>query len=149
MNLLDLDEAQREPFSRLVAGLVREKGIDPNEIFLNALESPDTPEMNYWTIKSLVQEHFVSPQQTVAEDAQGEPVKALQAAALLKNVGAVAALLETGGFSGGVTDRDFQLTARIAAKQEDQAVMGVLMKYAQEVGHLETLMRSLNGATVQ
>ena len=149
MNLLNLDEAQRVPFSRLVAGLVREKGIDAKEIFLNALESEEAPEMNYWVMKVLMQEHFVSPQMEVAKDAAGEPVKALQAAALLNNVGAVAALLESGGFSGGVMDRDFQLTARIAAKQEDQAVMGVLMKYAQEIGYLETFMRSLNGDSVQ
>lgn len=149
MNLLNLDEAQRPPFSRLVAGLVRKKGIDPKEIFLNALESEEAPEMNYWVAKALIQEHFVSSQMVVAEDAAGEPVKALQAAALLGNIGVVAALLESKGFQGCITDKEFQLTARIAAKQEDQGVMGVLMKYAQEIGHLETFMRTLNGDTIQ
>ncbi|GAB6034825.1 hypothetical protein [Galenea microaerophila] len=144
MNLLDLDEAQRAPFSRLVAGLVQEKGIDPKEIFLNALESEEAPEMNYWISKVLLQEHFVPAQMVVAKDAAGEPVKALQAAALLGNVGVVAALLEAKGFQGSLTDKEFQLTTRIAAKQEDQAVMSLLMKYAQTVGHLETFMQSLN-----
>jgi len=149
MNLLNLDPAQRAPFSRLIAGLVREKGIDPKEIFLNALESQEAPEMNYWVTKVLLEEHFVSAQMIVTQDAAGEPVKALPAAALLSNIGVVAALLEAKGFQGSLTDKDFQLTARIAAKQEDQAIMGLLMKYAQETGNLETFMRTLNGETLQ
>jgi hypothetical protein len=84
----------------------------------------------------------------VGQDAEGETVKPLQAAALLKNVGAVAALLEANAFPGSVTDKEFQLTARIASKQEDQAVLGVMMKYAQAMGHLETFMRELEGAPV-
>lgn len=146
MQLLDLPASQREHFSKSVQVLVQKHQIDPNEIFLNALESQEAAEMNYWMIKVLIQEHFVSAQQSVGEDAEGETVKPLQAAALLKNVGAVAALLEANAFQGGVTDKEFLLTARIASKQEDQAVLGVMMKYAQAVGHLETLMRALEGA---
>ncbi|KUJ71242.1 hypothetical protein [Thiomicrospira sp. WB1] len=148
MNLLDLPEEQRDHFSKSVQVLVQKHRIDPNEIFMNALESQEAPEMNYWMIKVLIQEHFVSPQQSVGQDAEGETVKPLQAAALLKNVGAVAALLEANAFQGSVTDKEFQLTARIASKQEDQAVLGVMMKYAQAMGHLETFMRELEGAPV-
>ncbi|MDX1353538.1 MAG: hypothetical protein R3254_11050, partial [Thiomicrorhabdus sp.] len=110
MNLLNLDEAQRAPFSRIAAGLIRDKGIDPREIFLNVLESQESPEMNYWMTMVLVQEHFVSAQQGVAKDAAGEEVKPLQAASLMQNVGMVAALLELEAFKGSVTDREFQLT---------------------------------------
>ena len=96
--------------------------------FLNVLESQEAPEMNYWMTIVLVQEHFVSAQQEVAKDAVGETVKPLQAACLMQNVGMVAALLELEGFKGDVTDREFQLTARIASSHEDQAVLGLLMK---------------------
>lgn len=149
MNLLGLDQAQRAPFARLTAGLVRDKGIDPFEIFLNVLESEEAPEMNYWMTVVLVQEHFVSAQKEVAKDAAGEIVKPIQAACLLKNVGMVAALLELGAFKGSVTDRDFQLCARIASQHEDQAILGLMMKYAQEKDLIEPFMRSLQGSTVQ
>lgn len=149
MNLLNLDEAQRAPFARIAAGLIRDKGIDPREIFLNVLESQEAPEMNYWMTMVLVQEHFVSAQQEVAKDAAGEVVKPLQAACLMQNVGMVAALLELDSFKGSVTDREFQLTARIASKHEDQAILGLLMKYAQNKDLLEPFMRSLQGSTLQ
>ncbi|MBN2865869.1 MAG: hypothetical protein JXK16_07670 [Thiotrichales bacterium] len=149
MNLLNLDEAQRAPFSRIVAGLVRDKSIDPQEIFMNVLESQEAPEMNYWMTLVLTQEHFVSPQREVAKDAAGEPVKPLQAACILQNIGMVAALLELNAFTGSVTGRDFQLCARIASQHEDQAVLGLLMKYAQDMDALEPFMRTLQGATLQ
>lgn len=149
MNLLNLDQAQRAPFSRIVAGLVRDKGIDPFEIFLNVIESEEAPEMNYWMTMVLVQEHFVSAQKEVAKDAAGESVKPIQAACLLKNVGVVAALLELGGFKGSVTDRDFQLCARIASQDEDQAILGLMMKFAQEKDVIEPFMRTLQGSTLQ
>ncbi|HHT00982.1 MAG TPA: hypothetical protein ENK73_09045 [Thiomicrospira sp.] len=149
MNLLNLDEAQRAPFSRIVAGLVRDKGIDANEIFMNVLESQEAPEMNYWMTMVLTQEHFVSSQKEVAKDAAGESVKPLQAACILQNIGMVAALLELKAFKGSVTDRDFQLCARIASQHEDQAVLGLLMKFAQEMDLLEPFMRALQGTTLQ
>jgi len=149
MNLLNLDQAQRAPFSRIVAGLVRDKGIDPFEIFLNVIESEEAPEMNYWMTMVLVQEYFVSAQKEVAKDAAGESVKPIQAACLLKNVGVVAALLELGGFKGSVTDRDFQLCARIASQDEDQAILGLMMKFAQEKDVIEPFMRTLQGSTLQ
>lgn len=116
---------------------------------MNVLESQEAPEMNYWMTMVLVQEHFVSPQQEVGKDASGEAVKPLQAACLLQNVGMVAALLELNAFSGSVTDRDFQLSARIASQHEDQGVLALLMKYAQEKNLLEPFMRSLQGSTLQ
>ena len=149
MNLLNLDEKQREPFARITAGLIRDKGIDPFEIFLNVLESEEAAEMNYWMTMVLVQEHFVVAQKEVAKDAAGEPVKPIQAACLLKNVGMVAALLELGAFKGNVTDRDFQLCARIASQHEDQAILGLMMKFSQEKELLEPFMRSLQGSTLQ
>jgi len=149
MNLLNLDSAQRAPFSATVQTLIQKHKIEPNEIFMNVLESEEAPEMNYWMMKVMIQEHFVSPQQAVAKDQAGEAVKPLQAACLLGNVGAVAALLEANAFQGGVSDREFQLAARIASKQEDQGVLGVIMKYAQEVGNLETFMRDLNASPIQ
>ena len=149
MNLLNLDAAQRAPFSRIVAGLVRDKSIDPQEIFMNVLESQEAPEMNYWMTLVLTQEHFVSPQRAIAKDAAGEAVKPLQAACLMQNLGMLAALLELNAFTGSVTGRDFQLCARIASQHEDQAALGLLMKYAQEKEALEPFMRTLQGATLQ
>jgi len=149
VNLLDLDEVQRKPFARLTAGLVRDKGIDPQEIFLNVLESEEAIEMNYWMTKVLVQDHFVSSQQEVAKDAAGEIVKPLQAACLLKNAGMLAALLELNAFQGSLTDREFQLAARIVSEHEDQGMMGLLMKYAQEQGSLEIFMKELQSIPLQ
>lgn len=149
MNLLELDEAQRAPFARLTAGLIHDKGFDPMEIFMNVLESQEGPEMNYWMTRVLVEDHFVSAQVEVAKDAEGQAVKALQAACLLNNVGAVAALLELKGYQGDLTDRECQLAARIASRQEDQAVLGVIMKYAQAMGGLEPFMRELQGKPLQ
>jgi len=149
MNLLALDPNTRAPFSKTVQTLIQKHRLDPNEIFMNVLESQEAVEMNYWMMKVLIQEHFVSPQQAVAKDAAGEPVKPLQAACLLGNVGAVAALLESRAFQGDVCDREYQLAARIASKKEDQGLLGVMMKYAQEVGGLEIFMRELQSATLQ
>lgn len=149
MNLLNLDEAQRAPFSRIVGGLIHDKHLDPQEIFMNVLESQEAPEMNYWMTMVLTQEHFVSPQREVAKDAAGEAVKPLQAACILQNIGMVAALLELNAFTGSVTGRDYQLCARIASQHEDQAVLGLLMKYAQDTEALEPFMRALQGVTLQ
>ncbi|QKI88198.1 hypothetical protein [Thiomicrorhabdus xiamenensis] len=149
MNLLGFDEKNRDSFSNIVKTLVNRHQTDPKEMFMHALESEAEPEMNYWMTKVLVQEYFVSPQMEVGKDATGEPVKALQAACLLQNVGVVAALLELGGVKGDVTEKEFQLAARIASQHEDQAVLGLLMKYAQEKDLLEPFMRKLQGSTLQ
>jgi hypothetical protein len=149
MNLLNLDENTREPFSKTVQTLVQKHKIQPADIFMNVLESQEAPEMNYWMTKVLVQEHFVSPQKEIAKDEAGESVKPLQAACLLQNVGMVAALLELNAFTGGMADKDFQLAARIASKHEDEAVMGLLMRYAQELGNLEIMMKALQNAPIQ
>lgn len=149
MNLLNLDPAARKAFSKTVQTLIQKHKIDPQEIFLNVLESQEAPEMNYWMAMVLVQEHFVSPQMEVGTDAAGETVKPLQAACLLQNVGVTAAMLELNAFTGSVTDRDYQLCARIASQHEDQAILGLLMKYAQEKEALEPFMRALQGSTLQ
>ncbi len=149
MNLLNLNQDSRDSFSKIVQTLVQKHKTDPSEMFMHALESEAEPEMNYWMTKVLVQEYFVSAQMVVGKDSEGESVKALQAACLLQNVGVVAALLELGGFKGSVTDKEYQLAARIASKHEDQAVLGLLMKYAQEKDLLEPFMRSLQSTTLQ
>lgn len=149
MNLLNLDDKTREPFSKTVQSLIQKHKIQPADIFMNVLESQEAPEMNYWMTKVLVQEHFVSAQKELAKDEAGESVKPLQAACLLQNVGMVAALLELNAFVGGMADQDFQLAARIASKQEDEAVMGLLMRYAQELGNLEIMMKELQNAPIQ
>ncbi len=149
MNLLNLDEKTREPFSKTVQTLIQKHKIQPADIFMNVLESKEDPEMNYWMTKVLVQEHFVSAQKELAKDDAGESVKPLQAACLLKNIGMVAALLELNSFSGGIADKDFQLAARIASKQEDEAIMSLLMRYAQELGNLEIMMKELQGSPIQ
>ncbi len=149
MNLLNLNPDSRDSFSKIVQTLVQKHKTDPNEMFMHALESEAEPEMNYWMTKVLVQEYFVSAQMVVGKDSEGKLVKALQAACLLQNVGVVAALLELGGFKGSVTDKEYQLAARIASKHEDQAVLGLLMKYAQEKDLLEPFMRSLQSTTLQ
>lgn len=149
MNLLNLDEKTREPFSKTVQGLIQKHKIQPADIFMNVLESEEAPEMNYWMTKVLVQEHFVSAQKELAKDEAGESVKPLQAACLLQNIGMVAALLELNAFTGGFADKDFQLAARIASKHEDEAVMSLLMRYAQELGNLEIMMKELQGSPIQ
>ena len=149
MNLLNLKLENRDSFSKIVKTLVQKHKTDPKEMLMHAIESEADPEMNYWMTMVLVQEYFVSAQTVVGNDAAGEPVKALQAACLLQNVGVVAALLELGGFKGSVTDKEYQLSARIASQHEDQAVLGLLMKYAQEKDLLEPFMRSLQGSTLQ
>ncbi|MBN2647815.1 MAG: hypothetical protein JXR44_08520 [Thiotrichales bacterium] len=149
MNLLNFDLKNRESFSQIVKTLVNRHQQDPKELLMHALESQAEVEMNYWMTKVLVEDFLVSPQLEVARDAAGVGVKALQAACLLQNVGVVAALLESGGFKGSVTDNDFQLAARIASQHEDQAILGLLMKFAQECQQLEPFMRRLQGSTLQ
>jgi len=149
MNLLNLDEKTREPFSKTVQTLIQKHKIQPADIFMNVLESQEAPEMNYWMTKVLVQEHFVSAQKELAKDEAGESVKPLQAACLLQNIGMVAALLELNAFVGGMADNDFQLAARIASKHEDEAIMSLLMRYAQELGNLEIMMKALQNAPIQ
>ena len=149
MNLLNLDQANREAFVKTLNTLVNDHKLNPNEVFVNVLESNEAPEMNYWMAQVLLTEHQVNGQQVLAQDASGEDVKPLQAACLLQNVGVAAALLEAGAFEGSVVDRDFQLAARIASKHEDQAVLAVLMKFSQERGELEWMMKTLQGTTLQ
>jgi len=149
MNIMNFDENNRESFSKIVKTMVNSHQTDPKEMFLHALESEAEPEMNYWMTRVLVQEHFVSPRLEVGKDSAGEPVFALQAACLLQNVGVVAALVELDGFKGSVVEKEFQLAARIASKHEDQAVLAVLMKYAQEIDQLEPFMRLLQGSALQ
>lgn len=149
MNLLNFDEKNRESFSSIVKTMVQRHQNDPKEMFLHAIESEAEPEMNYWMTKVLVEEHFVSARMEVGKDAAGQAVTALQAACLLQNVGVVAALVELQGFKGSVVEREFLLAAKIASQHEDQAVLGVLMKYAQEKNQLEPFMRQLQGNALQ
>ena len=128
MNLLNLKPENRDSFSKIVKTLVQKHKTDPKEMLMHAIESEADSEMNYWMTLELVQEYFVWAQTVVAHAAAGERVKALQAAWLLQNVGVVAALLELGDFKGSVTDKEYQLAARIASQHEDQAVLCLLMK---------------------
>jgi len=145
-NLLNFDRNNREAFATMVATLVQRHGQSPQELFIHALESRAEPEVNYWTIIELVQNHFVSPTTPVGEDAEGEPVKPLHAAVLMQNPGALAALLELRAYDGGMTDRDIQLAARMASRHEDQALLAILMKHAENHGALEPFMRALQNA---
>ena len=144
--LLNFDPKNREAFATMVSTLVQRHGQSPRDIFIHALESQAEPEVNYWTILELVQSHFVSPTEAVGEDAQGEPVKPLHAAVLMQNPGALAALLELKAYEGSVTDRDIQLAARMASQHEDQALLAILMKHAEQRGALEPFMRALQNA---
>lgn len=145
-NLLNFDPANRDAFATMVATLVQRHGQSPRDIFIHALESQTEPEVNYWTILELVQNHFVSPTEAVGEDAEGEPVKPLHAAVLMQNPGALAALLELKAYEGSITDRDYQLAARMASQHEDQALLAMLMKHAENLGALEPFMRALQNA---
>jgi hypothetical protein len=149
MNLLNLKPETRAPFSTTVKTLITEHKLAPDEIFMNVLESQENPDMNYWMTRVLVEEQHVVPEQEMGKDAAGEIVKPLQAACLLQNPGMVAALLELNAFQGSLTDREFQLTALIASKQEDQIILGIMMRYAQEMGHLVMFMKTLQNAPTQ
>lgn len=149
MNLLNLNTEDRAIFAKTLATLIGEHNMDPNEVFLNVLESTEAPDMNYWMSLVLLEEHGVDGQQVLDKDAAGEGVKPLQAACLLQNLGVVAALLEQQAYQGSVVDREFQLAARIASRHEDQALLGVLMKYAQERNELEWMMKALQSAQLQ
>ncbi len=91
----------------------------------------------------------MSPQQEVAKDQAGESVKPLQAACLLGNVGAAAALLEANAFKVVWRIENSNWRHGLLSKQEDQGLLGILMKYAQEVGNLEPFMRELQAAPLQ
>ena len=138
----------REPFAMMVQTLIQRHGQAPKDLFVHALESQAEPEMNYWTIMALVQDHFVSPTAPVGADSAGEPVKPLHAAVLMHNPGALAALLDLKAYEGSVTDRDIQLAARMASQHEDQALLAILMKHAEAQGALEPFMRALQNAPV-
>lgn len=148
MNLLNLDQANRDAFVKTLNTLINEHKLKPADVFINVLESTEEPEMNYWMAKVLLTEHQVDGQQAIAQDASGADVKPLQAACLMQNVGVTAALLEAGAFNGGVGDREFQLAVRIASKHEDQSLVALLMHYAQQRGELEWMMQALQGATL-
>ncbi|WP_044411056.1 hypothetical protein [Thiomicrospira microaerophila] len=149
MNLLNFDVANRAAFVKTLQTLVKEHQLKPDEIFMNVLESTEEPQMNYWMARILIEEFGVDPQQTLAQDAAGEAVKPLQAACLLQNIGVAAALIELQAYKGSVVEREFQLAARIASKHEDQALLGVMMKYAQERDELDWFMKALQGGALQ
>jgi hypothetical protein len=149
MNLLNFDVANRAAFVKTLQTLVKEHQLKPDEIFMNVLESTEEPQMNYWMARIIIEELGVDPQQTLAQDAAGEAVKPLQAACLLQNIGVAAALIELQAYKGSVVEREFQLAARIASKHEDQALLGVMMKYAQERDELDWFMKALQGGQLQ
>ena len=149
MNLLNLTPETRTTFSNSVKTLVEKHQLAPNEIFLNVLESDENPDMNYWMTLVLVQEHGVNPQQEVGRDKANEMVKPLQAACLLRNPGMVAALLELKAFQGSLTDREFLISARMASGLEDQDILALMMRYAQEMSNLEALMSALKNEPIQ
>lgn len=149
MNLLNLDQANREAFVKTLDKLINQLAMKPSDMFMHVLESTEAPEMNYWMTRVLIEDHGLDAQQSLAKDASGEDVKPLQAACLLQNIGVAAVLLEKQAFNGSVVDREFQLAARIASKHEDQALLGLLMKYAQQRGELEWMMQALQGSTLQ
>jgi hypothetical protein len=149
MNLLNFDVANRAAFVKTLQTLVKAHQLKPDEIFMNVLESTEEPQMNYWMARILIEEFGVDPQQTLAQDAAGEAVKPLQAACLLQNIGVAAALIELQAYKGSVVEREFQLAARIASKHEDQALLGVMMKYAQEKSELDWFIKALQGGALQ
>lgn len=149
MNLLNLDPKARDAFVSTLDALVNKHGYSVDELFVNVLESETEADMNYWMTRVLVEEHELDPQKPLAQDAAGEDVKPLQAASLLQNAGVLAALLELNAFVGSVVDREFQLAARIASKHEDQAMLALLMKYAQERGELDWMLRTLKNSPLQ
>jgi len=149
MNLLNFDAANRVAFAKTLYTLIKEHRLKPDEIFMNVLESTEEPQMNYWMARILIEEFAVNPQQALAQDAAGEAVKPLQAACLLQNIGVAAALIELQAYQGSVVDREFQLAARIASKHEDQALLGLMMKYTQDRNELEWFMQALQGGSLQ
>lgn len=149
MNLLNLDQENREAFVKTLDRLINQHNMKPSDMFMHVLESNEEPEMNYWMTRVLIENHDLDPQLTLDKDAAGEDVKPLQAACLLQNIGVVAVLLEKNAFQGSVADREFQLAARIASKHEDQALLGLLMKFAQERNELEWMMKALQRAPLQ
>jgi hypothetical protein len=149
MNLLNFDAANRVAFAKTLYTLIKEHRLKPDEIFMNVLESTEEPQMNYWMARILIEEFAVNPQQSLAQDAAGEAVKPLQAACLLQNIGVAAALIELQAYHGSVVDREFQLAARIASKHEDQALLGLMMKYTQDRNELEWFMQALQGGSLQ
>lgn len=149
MNLLNVDQASRDSFVLTLNSLINQHGMKPSDMFMHVLESTEAPEMNYWMTRVLIEDHALDVQQPLAQDAAGEDVKPLQAACLLQNIGVTAALLEQSAFQGSVVDREFQLAARIASKHEDQGLLALLMRFAQERGELEWMMQTLQGSTLQ
>jgi len=139
-------ECNQRVFADMVATLVQRHGQDPQDLFIHALESQAEPEMNYWVIMALVQNHSVSATAPIGEDSAGEPVKPLHAAVLMHNPGALAVLLDLKAYAGGVTDHDIQLAACMASQHEDQALLAVLMQHAEAQGALEPFMRALQNA---
>ncbi len=147
--LLNFDPSHREPIALMVKTLIDRHQQPARDIFIHALESRSEPEMNYWTILTLVETYEVDPQAAIGQDAQGEAVKPLHAAVLMQNPGALAALLTLKAYEGTMVDRDIQLAARMASQQEDQAQLAILMKHAEQQGALEPFMRALQNVPVQ
>ncbi len=133
MNLLNLDEKNKKPFSKIVEKLIQKNKISAEDIFMNVLESEEEAEMNYWMTKVLVQEYFVPAKKAVAKDAAGEPITPLQGACLLNNIGMVAALLELNAFTGAIADQEFQTIAKIAETHKDEKIMSLLTYYTQSL----------------
>lgn len=146
---LNFDPEHREAIALMVNTLVERHKQSPQDIFIHALESQAEPEMNYWTILELVENHGVNPQVAVGQDAQGEDVKPLHAVVLMQNPGALAALLTLKAYAGSMTDRDIQLAARMASQQEDQVQLAILMKHAERQGALEPFMHALQNMFLQ
>lgn len=147
MNLLGFSQENRASFEATLQGLIDERGVKAEDLFLNVVESQQEAEMNYWMMKILLEKYSQDPQQVLGQDAAGQDVSVLQAAALMNNLGVIAALLETNSFAA--QDLEVLQIAQIASNQQNEPLLGLVLAFAKEKDYLEVLVRSLKDETLQ
>ncbi|SFR64086.1 hypothetical protein [Thiomicrospira sp. ALE5] len=145
MSLFSADESLREPFNTLVDRLLADVELKPADIFLHALESEADTQMNYWVVRLLIEREEVDPHHAVSQDSAGAAVMPLHAACLLKNMGALAAMLDLDAYQGSPLGSEFGSALRICQTQGFDHGAGLMMAHAKQHDLLEALLLSLQG----
>jgi hypothetical protein len=128
-----------EELSEALAELLLNKQANVGDVFLRAIEAPTGEiQVDYWLIRILVEDFGINPQAGLIHDENGEEIKPLHAACIIKNFGGLMALLDLRAYQGGLIDYDWDLAMRIVSKDaEAQSGYVILMIYALREGLIQ------------
>lgn len=145
MTLFCPDKGLREVFDKLVDKLLSGVDVSAEDVFLHAIESEADAQMNYWVVRLLIERQSVDPLLPLSHDAMGEAITPLHAACLLKNPGALAALLDLNTYESSPLGRQYLSAIRLCQAKDFEHGAALMMAHAQDNNLLDALLMTLQG----